>query len=48
MNKKQIEKALVDNFNRWFKTAHWNLKPKDMTETHVKQYLGYFGINNRG
>jgi hypothetical protein len=43
----KFKQILYKDFIKWYKIVYWNdeeIKPK---EKHLKQYLGYFGINKR-
>lgn len=46
MNKERIKSELMKNFLKWYNTIYWNKKDAP-EEKHLKQYLGYFGINKR-
>ena len=48
METENIKKELYEDFKKWYNINYWHKINEQPKKEHVKKYLGYFGINNRG
>jgi len=47
MKETKIKELLYKNYLKWRSISEWINADKEPTESEVKRYLGYFGINRR-